>query len=78
MSHISVDEMLFTEADLETTMERIETIKFHEEKIINGIKFWCYHAGHVLGACQYMIEIAGVKAWLKLLEFYNFAEKNIS
>ena len=69
MSHISVDEMLFTEADLETTMERIETIKFHEEKIINGIKFWCYHAGHVLGACQYMIEIAGVKAWLKLIEF---------
>ena len=41
--------MLFTEADIETTMERIETIKFHEEKIINGIKFWCYHAGHVLG-----------------------------
>lgn len=53
--------MLFTEADLEQTMERIETIKFHEEKIINGIKFWCYHAGHVLGACQYMIEIAGVR-----------------
>ena len=49
VSHSSVDEMLFTEADIETTMERIETIKFHEEKIINGIKFWCYHAGHVLG-----------------------------
>jgi len=61
VSHSSVEEMLFTEADIETTMERIETIKFHEEKIINGIKFWCYHAGHVLGACQYMIEIAGVK-----------------
>ena len=55
------DEMLFTEADLEQTMERIVEIKFHEEKIVNGIKFWCYHAGHVLGACQYMIEIAGVK-----------------
>ena len=40
---------------------RNKTIKFHEEKIINGIKFWCYHAGHVLGACQFMIEIAGVK-----------------
>ena len=44
--------MLFTEADIETTMERIETIKFHEEKIINGIKFWCYHAGHVLGRVE--------------------------
>lgn len=26
-----------------------------------GIKFWCYHAGHVLGAAMFMIEIAGVK-----------------
>ena len=28
---------------------------------MNGIKFWCYHAGHVLGASMFMIEIAGVK-----------------
>jgi hypothetical protein len=25
-----------------------------------GIKFWCYNAGHVLGAAMFMIEIAGV------------------
>lgn len=32
---------------------------------MNGIKFWCYHAGHVLGAAMFMIEIAGVKViWL--------------
>jgi Cft2 family RNA processing exonuclease len=28
---------------------------------VNGVKFWCYHAGHVLGAAMFMIEIAGVK-----------------
>lgn len=28
---------------------------------MNGIKFWCYQAGHVLGAAMFMIEIAGVK-----------------
>ena len=28
---------------------------------MNGIKFWCYNAGHVLGAAMFMIEIAGVK-----------------
>ena len=28
---------------------------------VNGIKFWCYNAGHVLGAAMFMIEIAGVK-----------------
>ena len=32
-----------------------------QEKEVNGIKFWCYHAGHVLGASMFMIEIAGVK-----------------
>jgi cleavage and polyadenylation specificity factor subunit 3 len=28
---------------------------------VKGIKFWAYHAGHVLGAAMFMIEIAGVK-----------------
>ena len=32
-----------------------------QEVDINGIKFWCYNAGHVLGAAMFMIEIAGVK-----------------
>ena len=28
-----------------------------------GVKFWCYTAGHVLGAAMFMIEIAGVKVF---------------
>lgn len=60
-SNISADEMLYTETDLEESMEKIETINFHEVKEVAGIKFWCYHAGHVLGAAMFMIEIAGVK-----------------
>lgn len=28
---------------------------------VNGIKFWSYNAGHVLGAAMFMVEIAGVK-----------------
>ena len=28
---------------------------------VNGVKFWCYNAGHVLGAAMFMLEIAGVK-----------------
>lgn len=36
-------------------------IDFHEQKEVNGIKFWCHVAGHVLGACMFMIEIAGVR-----------------
>lgn len=53
--------MLYTESDLEASMDKIETINFHEEKDVMGIKFWAYNAGHVLGAAMFMIEIAGVK-----------------
>ena len=38
-----------------------KVLNFHEEKEVNGIRFWCYNAGHVLGAAMFMIEIAGVK-----------------
>ncbi|XP_077519074.1 cleavage and polyadenylation specificity factor 73 [Amblyomma americanum] len=61
VSNIGTEHMLYTEADLESSMEKIETINFHEEKEVNGIRFWCYNAGHVLGAAMFMIEIAGVK-----------------
>jgi len=55
------DSMLFDEQDLENSMEKIEPINFHQELEHAGIKFWCYNAGHVLGAAMFMIEIAGVK-----------------
>lgn len=60
-SNIATDQMLYTESDLEASMDKIETINFHEEKDVSGIKFWAYNAGHVLGAAMFMIEIAGVK-----------------
>ncbi|KAI1717764.1 pre-mRNA 3'-end-processing endonuclease polyadenylation factor c-term domain-containing protein [Ditylenchus destructor] len=53
--------MLYTEEDLERSMDKIEVIDFHEQKEVNGIKFWCYVAGHVLGASMFMIEIAGIR-----------------
>ncbi|CAB3409983.1 unnamed protein product [Caenorhabditis bovis] len=52
---------LFTEEDLEKSMAKIEVIDFREQKEVNAIKFWPYVAGHVLGACMFMIEIAGVR-----------------
>ena len=35
--------MLYTETDLENSMSKIDTINFHQEIEIEGIKFWCYH-----------------------------------
>lgn len=61
VSNIATEQMLYTEADLEATMEKIETINFHEERDVMGVRFWAYNAGHVLGAAMFMIEIAGVK-----------------
>ncbi|XP_034236974.1 cleavage and polyadenylation specificity factor 73 [Thrips palmi] len=61
VSNIATEQMLYTEADLEASMDKIEVLNFHEEKDVLGIKFWAYNAGHVLGAAMFMIEIAGVK-----------------
>lgn len=70
--------MLYSEKDLEKSMDKIETVNFHQvrqpspipishvsipiqEVDVNGVRFWCYNAGHVLGAAMVMMEIAGVK-----------------
>lgn len=45
-------------------MDMIEVVDFHQEKEVAGIRFTTYPAGHVLGACMFMIEIAGVKVQL--------------
>lgn len=77
-SNISADDMLYTETDLEDSMDKIETINFHEVKEVAGIKFWCYHAGHVLGAAMFMIEIAGVKViWNLVILNVRKLKKNI-
>lgn len=61
VSNNSTEQLLYNESDLKASMEKIEVINFHEIKEVAGIKFWCYHAGHVLGAAMFMIEIAGVR-----------------
>ncbi|XP_052067677.1 cleavage and polyadenylation specificity factor subunit 3-like [Mytilus californianus] len=61
VSNISTEYQLYADSDIEKSMDKIETLNFHQEVEVNGIKFWCYTAGHVLGAAMFMIEIAGVK-----------------
>lgn len=52
---------LYTDDDLMRSFDRIETIDFHLTMEIDGIRFTAYHAGHVLGACMYFVEIGGLK-----------------
>lgn len=52
---------LYTDEDLAASFDKIETIDYHSTMEIDGIKFTAYHAGHVLGAAMYFIEIGGLK-----------------
>ena len=52
---------LYTDDDLMRSFDRIETIDYHSTIELDGIRFTAYHAGHVLGACMYFIEIGGLK-----------------
>ncbi|KAF2069479.1 hypothetical protein CYY_009201 [Polysphondylium violaceum] len=61
VSNISVDEVPFNEQDLNSSLERIEQIRYLQMVEHNGIKFCCYNAGHVLGAAMFWVEIAGVR-----------------
>ncbi|PIN06906.1 mRNA cleavage and polyadenylation factor II complex, BRR5 (CPSF subunit) [Handroanthus impetiginosus] len=38
-----------------------KVIDFHQTLEVNGVRFWCYTAGHVLGAAMFMVDIAGVR-----------------
>ncbi|KAK6464038.1 beta-lactamase-like protein [Scheffersomyces coipomensis] len=52
---------LYTDDDIMDSFDRIETIDYHSTIEIDGIRFTAFHAGHVLGACMYFIEIGGLK-----------------
>ncbi|KAL3156673.1 hypothetical protein ABBQ38_000954 [Trebouxia sp. C0009 RCD-2024] len=55
------DGALYTEKDLEKTLDVTEVIDFHQTVEVAGIKVTAYRAGHVLGACMFEVEIAGMR-----------------
>ncbi|KAH0472085.1 MAG: uncharacterized protein KVP18_001281 [Porospora cf. gigantea A] len=52
---------LFSVEDVVRTMKVVQTIDFHEVVEVHGIKITCFGAGHVIGACQFLVEIGGVR-----------------
>ncbi|KAL0217376.1 hypothetical protein RCL1_007957 [Eukaryota sp. TZLM3-RCL] len=52
---------IFTEKDLDTSLRMIKAVQYHQVVEHDGIRVWCYNAGHVLGAAMWMVEIAGVR-----------------
>lgn len=62
VSNIGTDaEKLYTPQDLNTALDKVKLIDYHQELDVGGINFWCYNAGHVLGAAMFMVEIAGIR-----------------
>jgi cleavage and polyadenylation specificity factor subunit 3 len=58
----SSSDALFTPLDLSMSLSSIIPVSAHQ--LITpfpGISFTPYHAGHVLGACMFLIDIAGLK-----------------
>lgn len=55
------EQSLYTEDDVNRTMEKIEVVDYHAEVNVDGIKFRCFYAAHVLGGAMFMVEIAGVR-----------------
>ena len=52
---------LYTNEDLNDSFDKIEAVDYHSTIEVDGIKFTAYHAGHVLGAAMFFIEIGGLK-----------------
>lgn len=62
MSNAGSDDQLFDEEEMLASWRQIEAVDYHQDVAVGGgLRFTPYHAGHVLGACMFMIEIAGLR-----------------
>jgi cleavage and polyadenylation specificity factor subunit 3 len=59
MKNAKAEEVLYTESELLSCLEKIELIDFHQTVTVKGLTFYALNAGHVLGACMYWLEIGG-------------------
>ena len=64
------DEGIYDVKDLDTCVNLMHTINYHEERWHNVIKITCYQAGHVLGAAMFCVEIDSVRVLYTLLSLF--------
>ncbi|KAI2509751.1 Pre-mRNA 3'-end-processing endonuclease polyadenylation factor C-term [Fragilaria crotonensis] len=57
MRNAKSEEVLYTEAELLSCIEKIELIDYHQTVTVKGLTFYALNAGHVLGACMYWLDI---------------------
>lgn len=62
ISNAGSGDRLFDETEMLASWRQIEAVDFHQDVSVGGgLRFTPYHAGHVLGACMFLIEIAGLR-----------------
>ena len=61
-THSNEEDLLFTPMELAMSLNTIIPVSTHQQITpCPGLSFTPYHAGHVLGACMFLIDIAGLK-----------------
>uniref|UniRef100_A0A7S2Y2X5 Cleavage and polyadenylation specificity factor subunit 3 n=1 Tax=Entomoneis paludosa TaxID=265537 RepID=A0A7S2Y2X5_9STRA len=61
MKNAKPEDVLYTEADLNSCLNKVELIDYHTTVTMDGagLSFYALNAGHVLGACMYFLEVGG-------------------
>eukprot|EP00934_Nitzschia_sp_Nitz4_P008826 Nitzschia sp. Nitz4//scaffold58_size112336//52644//55069//NITZ4_004031-RA/size112336-augustus-gene-0.23-mRNA-1//-1//CDS//3329554983//8816//frame0 len=59
MRNAKAEDVLYTEAELQSCIDKVELIDYHTTVTVGGLSFHALNAGHVLGACMYFMDIGG-------------------
>ena len=59
MKNAKTEDVLWTDTDLASCMDKIELIDYHTTVTVGGLSFHALNAGHVLGACMFWMDIGG-------------------
>ncbi|GAX15257.1 cleavage and polyadenylation specificity factor subunit 3 [Fistulifera solaris] len=59
MNNAKAEDVLYTEAELQSCINKIELIDYHTTVTVGGLSFHALNAGHVLGACMFWMELGG-------------------
>jgi cleavage and polyadenylation specificity factor subunit 3 len=59
MKNAKPEDVLYTESELQSCIDKIELIDFHQSVSYKQLTFHALNAGHVLGACMFWLEIGG-------------------
>lgn len=59
MKNAKPEDVLWTDSDLASCMDKIELIDYHTTVTVGGLSFHALNAGHVLGACMFWLDIGG-------------------